>query len=326
MTSAQNLTVAIQMDPVETIAIAGDTSFAFCLEAQKRGHSLWYYTPDRLSLNDARIEARGQSLQLFDNPADHFKTGALETRQLTDFDVILMRQDPPFDMAYITATHLLEMLPPTTMVVNNPAEVRNAPEKLLVTLFPELMPPTLISRDPKTIAAFRATHHDIIVKPLFGNGGAGVFRLRQDDQNLSALLEMFFETSREPVMVQAYIPAVTKGDKRVILVDGEPVGAVNRIPQKGEARSNFHVGGSAAATELTARDLDICHAIGPELRRRQLLFVGIEIIGDYITEINVTSPTGIREILRLSDIDIASLTWDAIERIRPSYANNGIAR
>lgn len=326
MTSAQNLSVAIQMDPVETIAIAGDTSFAFGLEAQKRGHSLWYYTPDRLSLNDARIEARGQSLQLFDNPGDHFKAGALETRPLTDFDVILMRQDPPFDMAYITATHLLEMLPPTTMVVNNPAEVRNAPEKLLVTLFPELMPPTLISRDPETIAAFRATHHDIIVKPLFGNGGAGVFRLRQDDQNLSALLEMFFETSREPVMVQAYIPAVTKGDKRVILVDGEPVGAVNRIPQKGEARSNFHVGGSAAATELTARDLDICRAIGPELRRRQLLFVGIDIIGDYITEINVTSPTGIREILRLSDIDIAALTWDAIERIRPSYTNNGIAR
>lgn len=326
MTSAQNLSVAIQMDPVETIAIAGDTSFAFGLEAQRRGHSLWYYTPDRLSLNDAQIEARGQSLQLFDNPGDHFKVAALETRPLSDFDVILMRQDPPFDMAYITATHLLEMLPPTTMVVNNPAEVRNAPEKLLVTLFPELMPPTLISRDPETIAAFRATHRDIIVKPLFGNGGAGVFRLRQDDQNLSALLEMFFATSREPVMVQAYIPAVTKGDKRVILVDGEPVGAVNRIPQKGEARSNFHVGGSAAATELTARDLEICRAIGPELRRRQLLFVGIDIIGDYITEINVTSPTGIREILRLSGINIAALTWDAIERIRPSYANNGIAR
>ena len=314
------------MDPVETIAIAGDTSFAFGLEAQKRGHSLWYYTPDKLSLNESRIEARGQSLKLFDRQDDHFAVSAIETRPLTDFDVILMRQDPPFDMAYITATHLLEMLPPATMVVNNPAEVRNAPEKLLVTLFPELMPPTLISRDPETIAGFRAAHRDIIVKPLFGNGGAGVFRLREDDQNLSVLLEMFFETSREPVMVQAYIPAVTKGDKRVILVDGEPVGAVNRIPQKGEARSNFHVGGSAAATDLTARDLEICNAIGPELRRRQLLFVGIDIIGDYITEINVTSPTGIREILRLSDIDIAALTWDAIERIHPTYANNGIAR
>ena len=326
MTAPRKLSIAIQMDPVETIAIAGDTSFAFGLEAQKRGHSLWYYTPDKLSLNESRIEARGQSLQLFDRQDDHFAIGAIETRPLTDFDVILMRQDPPFDMAYITATHLLEMLPPATMVVNNPAEVRNAPEKLLVTLFPELMPPTLISRDPETIAGFRATHGDIIVKPLFGNGGAGVFRLREDDQNLSALLEMFFETSREPVMVQAYIPAVTKGDKRVILVDGEPVGAVNRIPQKGEARSNFHVGGSAAATDLTARDLEICNAIGPELRRRQLLFVGIDIIGDYITEINVTSPTGIREILRLSDIDIAALTWDAIERIHPTYANNGIAR
>jgi glutathione synthase len=314
------------MDPVESIAIAGDTSFAFGLEAQKRGHSLWYYTPDKLSLNESRIEARGQSLQLFDRQDDHFAVGTIETRPLTDFDVILMRQDPPFDMAYITATHLLEMLPPTTMVVNNPAEVRNAPEKLLVTLFPELMPPTLISRDPETIADFRAAHHDIIVKPLFGNGGAGVFRLREDDQNLSALLEMFFEASREPVMIQAYIPAVTKGDKRVILVDGEPVGAVNRIPQKGEARSNFHVGGSAAATNLTTRDLEICNAIGPELRRRQLLFVGIDIIGDYITEINVTSPTGIREILRLSDIDIAALTWDAIERIHPTYANNSIAR
>ncbi|MDB2391065.1 glutathione synthase [Alphaproteobacteria bacterium] len=326
MATPKHLSVAIQMDPVDSIVIAGDTSFAFGLEAQKRGYALWYYTPDKLSLNDSRVEARGQSLQLFDRQDDHFAVGAIEARALTDFDVILMRQDPPFDMAYITATHLLEMLPPTTMVVNNPAEVRNAPEKLLVTLFPELMPPTLISRDPEVIARFRKTHHDIIVKPLFGNGGSGVFRLREDDQNLSALLEMFFATSREPVMVQAYIPAVTKGDKRVILVDGEPVGAVNRIPQKGEARSNFHVGGSAAATTLTARDLEICKAIGPELRRRQLLFVGIDIIGDYITEINVTSPTGIREIQRLSDIDIAALTWDAIERIHPTYANNGIAR
>ncbi len=320
------LSIAIQMDPVETLQIAGDTTFALGLEAQKRGHSLWYYTPERLSLNDGVITAVGQDLTFYDKAGAHFKTGDRETRPLQEFDVILMRQDPPFDMSYITATHLLEMLGPQTMVVNNPAEVRNAPEKLLVTLYPDLMPATLISRDPETIMAFRHKHKDIIIKPLFGNGGAGVFRLQPDDQNLSSLLEMFFGNSREPVMVQAYLPAVRNGDKRVILVDGEAVGAVNRIPNEGEARSNFHVGGSAAKAGLTDRDLEICAAIGPELRRRGLLFVGIDIIGDYMTEINVTSPTGIREIQRLSGIDIAALTWDAIERKHPSHANNGIAR
>ena len=321
-----SLSIAIQMDPVETLQIAGDTTFALGLEAQKRDHSLWYYTPDRLSLNEGVITAVGQKLTFYDQACAHFKTGDLETRPLEGFDVILMRQDPPFDMAYITATHLLEMLSPKTMVVNNPAEVRNAPEKLLVTLYPELMPATLVSRDPETILAFRQKHKDIIIKPLFGNGGAGVFRLQPDDQNLSSLLEMFFGNSREPVMVQAYLPAVRNGDKRVILVDGEAVGAVNRIPNEGEARSNFHVGGSAAKTGLTERDLEICAAIGPELRRRGLLFVGIDIIGDYMTEINVTSPTGIREIQRLSGIDIAALTWDAIERKHLSYASNGISR
>ena len=320
------LSIAIQMDPVETLQIAGDTTFALGLEAQKRDHSLWYYTPDRLSLNEGVITAVGQKLTFYDQACAHFKTGDLETRPLEGFDVILMRQDPPFDMAYITATHLLEMLSPQTMVVNNPAEVRNAPEKLLVTLYPELMPATLVSRDPETILAFRQKHKDIIIKPLFGNGGAGVFRLQPDDQNLSSLLEMFFSNSREPVMVQAYLPAVRNGDKRVILVDGEAVGAVNRIPNEGEARSNFHVGGSAAKTGLTERDLEICATIGPELRRRGLLFVGIDIIGDYMTEINVTSPTGIREIQRLSGIDIAALTWDAIERKHSSHASNGIAR
>ena len=320
------LSIAIQMDPVETLQIAGDTTFALGLEAQKRDHSLWYYTPDRLSLNEGVITAVGQKLTFYDQACAHFKTGDLETRPLEGFDVILMRQDPPFDMAYITATHLLEMLSPKTMVVNNPAEVRNAPEKLLVTLYPELMPATLVSRDPETILAFRQKHKDIIIKPLFGNGGAGVFRLQPDDQNLSSLLEMFFSNSREPVMVQAYLPAVRNGDKRVILVDGEAVGAVNRIPNEGEARSNFHVGGSAAKTGLTERDLEICATIGPELRRRGLLFVGIDIIGDYMTEINVTSPTGIREIQRLSGIDIAALTWDAIERKHSSHASNGIAR
>ena len=320
------LRVAIQMDPVESIDIRGDTSFALGLEAQKRGHELHYYLPDSLTLAGGRPEALCRTLELRDTVGDHFTAGPEVWQGLATFDVILMRQDPPFDMAYITATHLLEMLPPATMVVNNPAEVRNAPEKLLVTLFPDLMPPTLISRDPEAIRSFRDIHKDIIVKPLFGNGGAGVFRLAPGDQNLNALLEMFFAGSREPVMVQAYLPAVRDGDKRIILVDGVAAGAVNRVPMEGEARSNLHVGGSAAATELTARDLEICERIGPELRRRGLLFVGIDVIGDYLTEINVTSPTGVREIRTLSGIDVAALTWDAIESAKPDYDSNGIAR
>ena len=320
------LSIALQMDPIGSIDIAGDTSFALALEAQQRGHSLWYYTPDSLSLNEGRVEAVGQSLALRDRAGDHFTAGASERRDLDSFDVILMRQDPPFDMAYITLTHLLEMLPPSTMVVNNPAEVRNAPEKLLVTMFTELMPPTLISRDTEAIKSFRERHRDIIVKPLFGNGGAGVFRLTPGDQNLNALLEMFLAVSREPVMVQRYLPEVRQGDKRVILVDGEPVGAVNRVPSAGEARSNLHVGGTAEATGLTVRDREICAMIGPELRRRGLLFVGIDVIGDYLTEINVTSPTGIREIQRLTGIDIAAMTWDAIERKKSGHASNGMAR
>ena len=320
------LSIALQMDPIGSIDIAGDTSFALALEAQSRGHTLWYYTPDSLSLNEGRVEAVGQTLTLRDTAGDHFTAGTAERRNLDSFDVILMRQDPPFDMAYITLTHLLEMLPPSTMVVNNPAEVRNAPEKLLVTMFTELMPPTLISRDTGAIKAFRDRHRDIIVKPLFGNGGAGVFRLAPDDQNLNALLEMFLSVSREPVMVQRYLPEVRQGDKRVILVDGDAVGAVNRVPSAGEARSNLHVGGTAEATDLTARDLEICAIIGPELRRRGLLFVGIDVIGDYLTEINVTSPTGIREIQRLTGTNIAALTWDAIERRKSDHASNGMAR
>ena len=320
------LHVAIQMDPIGAIDIRGDTSFALGLAAQERGHRLSYYLPDSLTLAEGQPEAVCQTLELRDKIGDHFTAGAPMRMPLDRFDVILMRQDPPFNMAYITATHLLEMLPPSTMVVNNPAEVRNAPEKLLVTMFPDLMPPTLISRDVDAIKAFRETHKDIIVKPLFGNGGAGVFRLAPEDQNLHSLLEMFFAGSREPVMVQAYLPAVRDGDKRIILVDGKAVGAVNRVPMAGEARSNLHVGGSAVATDLTPRDLEICERIGPELRRRSLLFVGIDVIGDYLTEINVTSPTGIREIAALSGIDIASMTWDAIEAAHPSYASNGIAR
>ena len=322
----RTLSFAIQMDPVASINIAGDSTFALGLEAQSRGHDLWYYTPDKLSFDEGKITARGQPLKLFDNHNAFFKTGAIETRDLDEFDVVLMRQDPPFDMAYITTTHILEHLPAGTMVVNNPAEVRNAPEKLLVTHYPDLLPATLISRDSDVIHAFRAKHTDIIVKPLFGNGGTGVFRIQPNDQNLNSLLEMFFCNCHEPVMVQAYLSAVRDGDKRVILVNGEPVGAVNRIPNEGEARSNFHAGGTAAAAQLTARDKHICSTIGPELKRRGLLFVGIDIIGDYLTEINVTSPTGIREIQQLSDIDIAALTIDAIEKQHPLHAGNSIAR
>ncbi len=322
----RTLSFAIQMDIVTSMNISGDSTFALGLEAQSRGHDLWYYTPDKLSFNENKITARGQSLQLFDKRDAFFKTGDFETRALDEFDVIMMRQDPPFDMSYITATHILEHLPADTMVVNNPAEVRNAPEKLLVTHYPDLLPPTLISQDCDTIHAFRANHKDIIVKPLFGNGGAGVFRIQPSDQNLNSLLEMFFSNSHEPVIVQAYLPAVRDGDKRVILINGEPVGAVNRIPNEGEARSNFHAGGTATAAQLTARDKHICATIGPELKRRGLLFVGIDIIGDYLTEINVTSPTGIREIQRLSDIDIATLTIDAIEQQHPFHVSNSIAR
>ena len=315
--ATRTLSFAIQMDPVASIDITGDTTFALGLEAQSRGHGLWYYTPDKLSFNDGKVTANGQSLQLFDNRDVFFKTGGIETRALDEFDVILMRQDPPFDMAYITATHILEHLPKSTIVVNNPAEVRNAPEKLLVTHYPDLLPATLISRDSDAIEAFREKHKDIIIKPLFGNGGAGVFRIQPNDQNLNSLLEMFFRNSREPVIVQAYLPAIRDGDKRVILVNGEPVGAVNRVPNDREARSNFHVGGTAATAQLTARDKHICTTISHELKRRGLLFVGIDIIGDYLTEINVTSPTGIREIQRLSGIDIAALTIDAIEKQHP---------
>ncbi len=321
-----SLSIAIQMDKVESLQIAGDTTFALGLEAQKRGHNLWYYTPNLLSLNEGIVCARGQELTFYDQAGAHFETGVTKVEALQNFDIILMRQDPPFDMAYITATYLLEMLDPKTMVVNNPAEVRNAPEKLLVTLYPDLMPATLISRDIAAIKAFRCKHKDIIIKPLFGSGGTGVFRIQPCDQNLNSLLEIFFGINHEPVMVQAYLPAVRNGDKRIILVDGSPVGAVNRIPNEDEVRSNFHVGGIAARADLTKRDLEICGAIGPELRRRGLLFVGIDIIGDYLTEINVTSPTGIREIERLSSINIASMTWDIIERKHPKHTSNRIRR
>lgn len=307
------LKVALQMDPITAIDITGDTSFAFALEAQARGHDLYYYLPDSLTLDEGAVYGQLRPITVRDEVGNHVDEGDATYRQLADMDVILMRQDPPFDMAYITATHLLEHLPQSTMVVNNPAEVRNAPEKIMVLDYPDLMPPTMVSRDETAIAAFRAKHKDIIIKPLYGNGGAGVFLLKQGDKNFNALLEMFFAASREPVMVQAYLPEVTKGDKRIILIDGKAVGAINRVPSADEARSNMHVGGQAMATELTARDQEICDIIGPRLKERGLLFVGIDVIGDYLTEINVTSPTGIREFERFTGVSLAAKTWDAIE-------------
>ena len=320
------LNVAVQMDPIAGIDITGDTSFAFALEAQRRGHNLYYYLPDSLTLDEGVVYGQLREIVLRDEVGNHVDEGAPSYQPLSQMDVILMRQDPPFDMAYITATHLLEHLPASTMVVNNPAEVRNAPEKIMVLDFPELMPPTMVSRDDSAIAAFRDKHKDIIIKPLYGNGGAGVFLIKQGDKNFNALLEMFFSASREPVMVQAYLPEVTKGDKRIILIDGKAVGAINRIPSADEARSNRHVGGKATATELSVRDKEICDAIGPTLKERGLLFVGIDVIGDYLTEINVTSPTGIREFERFTGISLASQTWDAIEANHGSYKTNRILR
>ena len=310
------LHVAIQMDPIERIDIAGDSTFALALEGQARGHTLLYYTPRDMSLSGGRLTARARPLQVRAVKGDHFSLGAEETVDLARLDVVLMRQDPPFDMGYITATHILEHIHHKTLVVNDPGHVRNAPEKLFVTHFPELMPPTLISSDRRAILAFRAEHKDIIVKPLFGNGGAGVFHLRPEDENLNAILELFTQFYREPVVVQRYLPEVRAGDKRIILVDGKFAGAVNRVPQAGEARSNLHVGGTATKTTLTKREWAICEALGPALKERGLIFVGIDVIGDWLTEINVTSPTGIQEIRRLDGTDIAALIWDAIEARR----------
>ena len=311
------LSVAVQMDHIASINIKGDSTFALMLEAQRRGHRLYHYTPERLSLRDGRVEARLESVQVRDVPGDHFSLRDTERTDLAKFDVVLLRQDPPFDMGYITTTHLLERIHPKTLVVNDPAQVRNAPEKIFVTEFPELMPPTLISRDPEEIRLFRQEHGDIIIKPLYGNGGAGVFRLSEGDQNLASLLEIFAAAYRaQPYVVQRYLPAVRAGDKRIILVDGVAVGAINRVPADGESRSNMHVGGRPEPIELTRRDREICEAIGPALRARGFLFVGIDVIGDHLTEINVTSPTGIREVKRFGGADIASLLWDAIEAKR----------
>ena len=308
------LAVAIQMDPIEAVNIDADSTFALALEAQARGYALFHYLPDALTFRDGRLYARARPLEVFRRPGDHHRFGAFEELELDRCDVVLMRQDPPFDMAYITATHLLELLPEDgPLVVNDPAAVRNAPEKLFVLRFKELMPPTLLTRDRDEIRAFWKEHGDIVLKPLFGNGGAGVFRLRQGDENLTALLEMYESIQREPVMVQRYLPEVRRGDKRIILVEGEAMGAVLRVPPEGEARANLHVGARPVKTELTTRDREICAAIGPTLRAQGLVFVGIDVIGDWLAEINVTSPTGIQEIARLDGIEIAPKIWDAIE-------------
>ncbi len=309
------LRVAVQMDPIASINPLGDSTFALMLEGQARGHALAYYTPDTLALRDNKVSASAAPITLFDKPkGEHFALGDFARADLSGYDVVLMRQDPPFDMNYITLTHMLERLHPGTLVVNPPASVRNAPEKILVTEFPELMPPTLVTRDRAEIQAFRREQGNIIVKPLYGNGGAGVFFIEEGSPNLVSLLELFEQTFREPFMIQRYLPEVRQGDKRIILVDGEFAGAINRVPAAGEARSNMHVGGRPQKTEHTRRGRDICAAIGPELKRRGLIFTGIDVIGDYMTEINVTSPTGIQEVRRFGGADIAALVWDSIER------------
>ena len=324
---ARALKVAIQMDPMETVNIDADSTFALMLEAQSRGHALWHYEVRHMSLKEGaakgaatrpggreeRLFARGHKVKVARRHGAHYEFEPMATIDLGSMDVVLMRQDPPFDMAYITASHMLEHIQPGTLVVNDPAAVRNAPEKIMVTHFPDLMPPTLISWDLATIRSFRQEHNDIIVKPLFGNGGAGIFRIKPDDENLAALLEMHFARSREPLMFQRYEPAVRLGDKRIILVDGEPMGAVNRVPAQGEARSNMHVGGRAEKSPLTQRDREICAAIGPTLRDQGMIFVGIDVIGDYLTEINVTSPTGLQEIARFDGVHIEQAIWERIE-------------
>ena len=311
-----SLNVAVQMDPIARINVKGDSTLALLLEAQKRGHALAYYTPDRLALRDGRVFATVESLSVRDTVGDHFTLTDPRRVELTTFDVVLLRQDPPFDLAYVTTTHLLERIQGKTLVVNDPSSVRNAPEKIFVTEFPELMPPTLITRDLAEIKAFRAEHNDIVMKPLYGHGGGAVFRITHDDLNFGSLFDMFSVTFREQWVVQKFLPAVKAGDKRIILVDGDYAGAVNRIPAADDLRSNMVRGGAPAATELTEREREICERLGPPLRERGLLFVGIDVIGDYITEINVTSPTGIRAVKNLGGADIASMIWDKIETKR----------
>jgi glutathione synthase len=310
----------VQMDPIERINIKGDSTFALLLEAQARGHALSYYTPDRLALLDGKVFAAVETLSVRDVAGDYFTLADARRVELTAFDVVLLRQDPPFDLAYVTSTHLLERIHPRTLVINDPASVRNAPEKVFVTEFPELMPPTLVTRDLEEIKAFRARHGDIVMKPLYGHGGGAVFRLTRGDLNFGSLYDMFANTFREQWVVQKFLPEIKQGDKRIILVDGDYAGAVNRIPADDDLRSNMVRGGAATATELTEREAEICQRLGPALRQRGLLFVGLDVIDGYLTEINVTSPTGIRIIKTLGGVDIAAIIWDKIEAMRKKVA------
>ena len=310
------LKIAVQMDPIQRINIKGDSTFALLLEAQARGYPISYYTPDRLAFLNGRLFAAVESLVVRDVPGNHFTLDEPRRADLSEFDVILLRQDPPFDLAYVTTTHLLERIHPKTLVVNDPAHVRNAPEKFFVTEFPDLMPPTLLTRDLAEIKAFRAEHGDIVMKPLYGHGGGAVFRITHDDLNFGSLYDMFANTFREQWVVQKFLPAVKAGDKRILLVDGEFAGAVNRVPAADDLRSNMVRGGSPKATDLTPREREICQRLGPALRERGLLFAGIDVIGDWLTEINVTSPTGIRAVKNLGGPDAAVLIWDKIERKR----------
>jgi glutathione synthase len=310
------LNVAVQMDPIERINIRGDSTFALLLEAQRRAHALSYYTPDRLVLRDGKVSAAVQPLEVRDDPASHFRLGEPRRADLSSFDVVLLRQDPPFDLAYISSTHMLERVHPRTLVVNDPAHVRNAPEKVFVTEFPELMPPTLVTRELEAIKAFRAEVGDIVMKPLYGKGGEAVFRIGREDLNFGSFYDLFATIFREPWVVQKFLPAVKDGDKRIILVDGEFAGAVNRVPAADDLRSNMVRGGVPKATDLSAREREICARLGPALRERGLLFVGIDVIGGFLTEINVTSPTGIRAVKNLGGPDIAALIWEKIEAKR----------
>jgi glutathione synthase len=308
--------IAFQMDPIGPIDIDADSTFRLAEEAQARGHELFYYLPEHLALQDGRVTARGWPLQVQRVKGDHYRLGEMQEVDLETFDVVWLRQDPPFDMFYITTTHILERIHPKTLVVNDPFWVRNYPEKLLVLDFPDLTPPTTIARDLDTIRAFKDRHGDIILKPLYGNGGAGVFRLTESDRNLTSLHELFTSFSREPLIVQKFLPDVASGDKRVILVDGAAVGAINRVPAEGETRSNMHVGGRPEKIGLSERDLEICARIGPLLQEKGQVFVGIDVIGDYLTEINVTSPTGIQELERFDGVNVAGQIWDVIEAKR----------
>jgi glutathione synthase len=312
------LNVAVQMDPIQNVNIAADSTFRIMEEAQARGHRLFYYTPDQLAFDEGRVTARGWPLEVRRVKGDHFTLGSEKVADLGAMDVVWLRQDPPFDMGYITTTHLLDMLAPGTLVVNDPFWVRNFPEKLLVLQFPDLTPPTTVARDLATLRGFKARHGDIILKPLYGNGGAGVFRLDPNDRNFTALWEVFTGINREPLIAQKFLPDVAKGDKRIILVDGEAVGAINRVPLDGETRSNMHAGGTPMKVELTDRDREICAAIGPLLREKGQVFVGIDVIGGWLTEINVTSPTGLQEMERFDGVNVTAKIWEAIEARRRS--------